>query len=142
MNINELKEGTYIAKNKIDSSTHLVRITGKFPMLRIKRALCIDSFSDITEKNISISENIVTSIETEPEDYDFFKLSDIIIEAQKASVKNSGIDKYKVLSEKRDILANLLTSGKEEEAITIVVSEEGISIADARDVLNMFRLNI
>lgn len=142
MNINELKEGTYIAKNKIDSSTHLVRITGKFPMLRVKRALCIDIFSDIAEKNINISEDTVTGIETEPEDYDFFKLSDIIIEAQKASVKNSGIDKYKVLSEKRDILANLLTSGKEEEAITIVVSEEGISIADARDVLNMFRLNI
>lgn len=142
MNINELKEGTYIAKNKIDSSTHLVRITGKFPMLRVKRALCIDIFSDIAEKKVNISEDTVTSIETEPEDYDFFKLSDIIIEAQKASVKNSGIDKYKVLSEKRDILANLLTSGKEEEAITIVVSEEGISIADARDVLNMFRLNI
>lgn len=142
MNINELKEGTYIAKNKIDSSTYLVRITGKFPMLRVKRALCIDIFSDITEKNVNISEDTVTSIETEPENYDFFKLSDIIIEAQKASVKNSGIDKYKVLSEKRDILANLLTSGKEEEAITIVVSEEGISIADARDVLNMFRLNI
>lgn len=142
MNINELKEGTYIAKNKIDSSTHLVRITGKFPMLRVKRALCIDSFSDIAEKKVNISEDTVTSIETEPEDYDFFKLSEVIIEAQKASVKNSGIDKYKVLSEKRDILANLLTSGKEEEAITIVVSEEGISIADARDVLNMFRLNI
>lgn len=142
MNINELKEGTYIAKNKIDSSTHLVRITGKFPMLRVKRALCIDIFSDIAEKKVNISEDTVTSIETEPEDYNFFKLSDIIIEAQKASVKNSGIDKYKVLSEKRDILANLLTSGKEEEAITIVVSEEGISIADARDVLNMFRLNI
>lgn len=142
MNINELKEGTYIAKNKIDSSTHLVRITGKFPMLRVKRALCIDIFSDIAEKKVNISEDTVTSIETEPEDYDFFKLSDVIIEAQKASVKNSGIDKYKVLSEKRDILANLLTSGKEEEAITIVVSEEGISIADARDVLNMFRLNI
>lgn len=142
MNINELKEGTYIAKNKIDNSTHLVRITGKFPMLRVKRALCIDSFSDITEKKVNISEDTVTSIETEPEDYDFFKLSDVIIEAQKASVKNSGIDKYKVLSEKRDILANLLTSGKEEEAITIVVSEEGISIADAKDVLNMFRLNI
>lgn len=142
MNINELKEGTYIAKNKIDSSTHLVRITGKFPMLRVKRALCIDIFSDIAEKKVNISEDTVTSIETEPENYDFFKLSDVIIEAQKASVKNSGIDKYKVLSEKRDILANLLTSGKEEEAITIVVSEEGISIADARDVLNMFRLNI
>lgn len=142
MNINELKEGTYIAKNKIDSSTHLVRITGKFPMLRVKRALCIDIFSDIAEKKVNISEDTVTSIETEPEDYDFFKLSDVIIEAKKASVKNSGIDKYKVLSEKRDILANLLTSGKEEEAITIVVSEEGISIADARDVLNTFRLNI
>ena len=93
MNINELKEGTYIAKNKIDSSTHLVRITGKFPMLRVKRALCIDIFSDIAEKKVNISEDTVTSIETEPED-------------------------------------------------TIVVSEEGISITDARDVLNMFRLNI
>ena len=134
------KAGIYVAENTSTEEQFLVNVIGNNPLLKIKSVISLSMFiQDITKITLSQSE-LITHIE---ENVNIFNWIPFQIKLNKEeSTKTEVIENYKYLSSNRDKIIEAIRNNKENEVIIEFCKEEGISVANAWNLLKQFKLSL
>lgn len=134
------KAGIYVAENTSTEEQFLVNVIGNNPLLKIKSVISLSMFiQDITKITLSQSE-LITHIE---ENVNIFNWIPFQIKLNKEeNTKTEVIENYKYLSSNRDKVIEAIRNNKENEVIIEFCKEEGISVANAWNLLKQFKLSL
>ena len=134
------KAGIYVAENTSTEEQFLVNVIGNNPLLKIKSVISLSMFiQDITKITSSQSE-LITHIE---ENVNIFNWIPFQIKLNKEeNTKTEVIENYKYLSSNRDKIIEAIRNNKENEVIIEFWKEEGISVANAWNLLKQFKLSL
>lgn len=134
------KAGIYVAENTSTEEQFLVNVIGNNPLLKIKSVISLSMFiQDITKITLSQSE-LITHIE---ENVNIFNWIPFQIKLNKEeNTKTEVIENYKYLSNNRDKVIEAIRNNKENEVIIEFCKEEGISVANAWNLLKQFKLSL
>lgn len=134
------KAGIYVAENTSTEEQFLVNVIGNNPLLKIKSVISLSMFiQDITKITLSQSE-LITHIE---ENVNIFNWIPFQIKLNKEeNTKTEVIENYKYLSSNRDKIIEAIRNNKENEVIIEFCKEEGISVANAWNLLKQFKLSL
>lgn len=134
------KAGIYVAENTSTEEQFLVNIIGNNPLLKIKSVISLSMFiQDITKITLSQSD-LITHIE---ENVNIFNWIPFQIKLNKEeNTKTEVIENYKYLSNNRDKIIEAIRNNKENEVIIEFCKEEGISVANAWNLLKQFKLSL
>lgn len=134
------KAGIYVAENTSTEEQFLVNVIGNNPLLKIKSVISLSMFiQDITKITLSQSD-LITHIE---ENVNIFNWIPFQIKLNKEeNTKTEVIENYKYLSSNRDKVIEAIRNNKENEVIIEFCKEEGISVANAWNLLKQFKLSL
>lgn len=134
------KAGIYVAENTSTEEQFLVNVIGNNPLLKIKSVISLSMFiQDITKITLSQSD-LITHIE---ENVNIFNWIPFQIKLNKEeNTKTEVIENYKYLSSNRDKIIEAIRNNKENEVIIEFCKEEGISVANAWNLLKQFKLSL
>ena len=134
------KAGIYVAENTSTEEQFLVNVIGNNPLLKIKSVISLSMFiQDITKITLSQSE-LITHIE---ENVNIFNWIPFQVKLNKEeNTKTEVIENYKYLSSNRDKVIEAIRNNKENEVIIEFCKEEGISVANAWNLLKQFKLSL
>lgn len=134
------KAGIYVAENTSTEEQFLVNVIGNNPLLKIKSVISLSMFIQDITKIASSQNELITHIE---ENVNIFNWIPFQIKLNKEeNIKTEVIENYKYLSNNRDKVIEAIRNNKENEVIIEFCKEEGISVANAWNLLKQFKLSL
>ena len=134
------KAGIYVAENTSTEEQFLVNVIGNNPLLKIKSVISLSMFIQDITKIASSQNELITHIE---ENVNIFNGIPFQIKLNKEeNTKTEVIENYKYLSSNRDKIIEAIRNNKENEVIIEFCKEEGISVANAWNLLKQFKLSL
>lgn len=134
------KAGIYVAENTSTEEQFLVNVIGNNPLLKIKSVISLSMFIQDITKIASSQSELITHIE---ENVNIFNWIPFQIKLNKEeNTKTEVIENYKYLSNNRDKIIEAIRNNKENEVIIEFCKEEGISVANAWNLLKQFKLSL
>lgn len=134
------KAGIYVAENTSTEEQFLVNVIGNNPLLKIKSVISLSMFIQDITKIASSQNELITHIE---ENVNIFNWIPFQIKLNKEeNTKTEVIENYKYLSSNRDKIIEAIRNNKENEVIIEFCKKEGISVANAWNLLKQFKLSL